>query len=319
MYVELTPLRYLQAVARTGRITEAARQLRVSQPALTVALQKLEAELDTTLLLRDRRGARLTQTGEQLLHYASEALALLELAERRIAGLETEDVGRFVLGCPEALGSYFLPGFVSRQHAAMPHVELVLSSRPSRAVEAAVLAREAHFGLVTHTVAHPDLVLVELFRDAVDLMVLGSGEPLDWAQAIAALRHGPLLYVGHVPQAIEILDRLGERRLLPERQLECGHLELVKSLALAGEGVAILPRRVAEHGHPGKLRRLHPRLPFVPDVIRLAYRHDLHRTRAALRLKDAIVEHARVFSDRGGPRTSASRSSASGRKRARPR
>lgn len=319
MYVELTPLRYLQAVARTGRITEAARQLRVSQPALTVALQKLEAQLNTTLLLRDRRGARLTATGEELLHYASEALALLEHAERRIAGLESEDVGRFVLGCPEALGAYFLPGFLGRQLNDMPHVELVLWTRPSRAVEAGVLAREVHYGLVTHTVSHPDLVLLELFRDAVDLMVVADGKPLDWRQAVACLRQGPLLYVGHVPQAVEIIDRLGERHLLPTRQLECGHLEVVKSLALAGEGVAILPRRVADYGHPGRLRRLHPRLPFVPDVIRLVFRHDLHRTRAALRLKEAIVAQARVFGDGGGTRASASRSSASGRTRARPR
>src|SRR5262249_7435009 len=77
--------------------------------------------------------------------------------------------------------------------------------------------------------------------------------------------------------------------------LSCGDLELVKSMALEGVGVALLPRRVAAYGQKGKLVRLHPELPFIPDIISLVYHSDLHRTRAALRLKDALVAHGRAL------------------------
>jgi DNA-binding transcriptional LysR family regulator len=75
--------------------------------------------------------------------------------------------------------------------------------------------------------------------------------------------------------------------------LSCGDLELVKSLALAGIGVALLPRRVAAYAQEGRLVRLHPELPVIPDVISLVYRADMHRTRAAMRLKDALVAYGK--------------------------
>jgi DNA-binding transcriptional LysR family regulator len=78
----------------------------------------------------------------------------------------------------------------------------------------------------------------------------------------------------------------------------CGDLELVKSLVLAGIGPALLPRRVAAYGHEGKIVRLHPRLPFIPDTICLLYRADMHRTKAALRVKDALVDYGKKLDAR---------------------
>ena len=66
--------------------------------------------------------------------------------------------------------------------------------------------------------------------------------------------------------------------------LQRGSLEVVKSLANAGVGVGILPARVAQHGRSG-LILLGALLPTAVDVIRLIYRGDLHRTRAAMRLE----------------------------------
>jgi DNA-binding transcriptional LysR family regulator len=82
-------------------------------------------------------------------------------------------------------------------------------------------------------------------------------------------------------------------QLLPAQQLPCSDLELAKSLALAGLGVTILPRRVAASDQQRRLVRLHPALRFIHDVVYLAYRADVHRTHAAMRLKDALVEHGR--------------------------
>jgi hypothetical protein len=55
----------------------------------------------------------------------------------------------------------------------------------------------------------------------------------------------------------------------------------------------MLPRRVAATDPQGRLRRLHPALPWMPDVVSLAYRADGHRTHAAVRLQEALVEHGR--------------------------
>jgi DNA-binding transcriptional LysR family regulator len=81
--------------------------------------------------------------------------------------------------------------------------------------------------------------------------------------------------------------------MLPERRLTCGTFELVKSLTLGGVGAGVLPRRVAAYGREGLLRRLEPSLPHVEDTVYLAHRADLHKTRAAVRLKETLVAYGR--------------------------
>ena len=282
-------------VVHTGRIGAAARQLGITQPALTAALKKLEDDVGATLLVRDHRGAHLTASGRELAQVATETLRLLEAARQRIVDVEREPAGRVVIGSPPALAAYVLPEFVARMAATHPRIQLAIAAVPSRAVEAGVLDRAHDVGLATHPLSHPDLVLVDLFRDRVELVVRDTDGAPSWSAASDRLARGPLIYAPHVPQSREILDLLAARGLVAERKVEVGDIGLVKELALAGVGVAILPRRVAEHRTPGALRPLHDGLPVIPDMIRLIYRADLHRRRAANLVKTALVEHGRAL------------------------
>ncbi len=300
-------------------MTAAAKALHVSQPTLTVAMQNLEEQLKTQLFLRERSGVRLTATGEELLKHAQDVFHLLERAEQRIKGLESDDEGTFVIGCHESLGAYFLPDFMARFLRDYPKIELLISNETSSQVRESVLERRTHFGLVVNPHPHPDLVIVELFHDAMDILVAEdapppsrpldalvsaeaeAGDRVSWVDtadpAFLAAKHrllaGPLIYAGRVGQCQELCDRLASAGLLSMRKLVCGDLELVKSLALAGIGPALLPRRVAAYGHDGQLVRLHPSLPFFPDTISLLYRADVHRTKAAMRVKDELVAYGK--------------------------
>jgi len=294
--VDVTQLRYFQAIAQAYSMSAAARVLHVSQPSLSVAIQNLEEELGTTLFLRDRRGVSLTESGRTLLEHATIVFDTLRNAEHMIRGVEAEEVGRFVVGCHESLGAYFLPSFMSEHMKKWPRIEVALWNGSSAAVRDAVVDREVHFGIVVNPVPHPDLVLVELFPDAVDFFVAANEPPIDdVTQARERIATGPLVYAGRVTQMQELVAKLAGEDYLPARQLLCSDLEMVKSLALAGVGVALLPRRVAAYGQEGKLRRLHPELPFVRDVISLVYRADMHKTRAAMTLKDALVKHGKAM------------------------
>jgi DNA-binding transcriptional LysR family regulator len=178
-----------------------------------------------------------------------------------------------------------------------PRIELILWNNSSAAVRQAVIDREIHFGLVVNPRPHPDLVMVELFKDEVKLFTAAPTDAkgeyafADEACARARLLQGPLLYAGPVTQSHQILDQLTASGCLPEHQLSCGDMDLVKSLVIGGLGVGILPQRVAHHHRPDALKCLHPTLPTIPDRIELLYRVDIHRTLAAMYLKDALVAH----------------------------
>lgn len=292
--MDLNALRQLQAIAECGTISAAARRLHVSQPSLTQSIQRLEGSLDSQLLLRDSKGAKLTDSGRVLIDAARQVFEILDRAEQRIRALEEEDLGEFSIGCHESLGAYFIPDFMAGFLRAAPGIVVNLWNGPSARVQAAVLERTIDFGLVVNPELHPDLVVVELYRDGVEAYV-SAAEPAvrNLAEAEKRIGRGPLIYAGRIQQCRDIIARLVARGCMPERRLECGDLEMVKSLVVVGLGVALLPRRVAANGTRGALRRLHAGLPGYPDTIHLVYRSDFHRTRAALRLKDALVAHGR--------------------------
>jgi DNA-binding transcriptional LysR family regulator len=293
--LDFVQLRYFRAVAEHGSLSGAARELGVSQPTLTVAIRKLEESLDTHLFLRDHTGMRLTRSGERLLAHASDLLATVAQIRNDIHDLETSDAGQFVVGCHEALGAYFLPELMRKLLKDAPRVVLDLWNDTSAAVTRATLDRSVDFGIVVNPTPHPDLVILPLFRDAVALHVARrEGEPSappDLAAALERLQLEPLILAGRVAQSQEILRALMAEGAAVRRVLTCGDLALVRSLTLAGLGVGILPSRVAVDGSRGQLRWLHPELPRIPDSICAVYRGDFHRTRAALRLKDALVAH----------------------------
>lgn len=81
----LTQLRYVAKVAECGSITEAARQLYISQPSLSAAIRDLEGELGILIFNRSARGISLTPDGSEFLSYARQILEQTELVEQRYA------------------------------------------------------------------------------------------------------------------------------------------------------------------------------------------------------------------------------------------
>lgn len=292
--MQLAHLQYLQAIAKHGSLSAAARALSLSQPALTTAVQALEREMGTVLLYRGRNGATLTDAGAVVLRHAADLFAEVERMHEAVRGLEGSEAGAFTLGCHESLGAYFLPGFLGPFLSECPGIDITLMNTTSAKVRQAVIDREIHFGLVVNPRPHPDIVMVDLFPDAVALFAatdrLAQAPGADDAErADHLLKAGPLVYAGRVMQCQQIIDELAEVGLLPQRMLNCGDLELVKSLTAGGTGVGVLPRRVAAYGQRGRLTPLPDHLPSIPDRIFLLFRGDLHRTRASRRLKDAII------------------------------
>lgn len=293
--MDLKQLEYFLAVAENGSISAAARSLGVRQPTLSISLKNLEESLDATLFHRDTRGISLTPSGQRLVERAHEMLALAKRARDEITGLEEDDVGAFAVGYADALGAYFLPSFMRSFLEAAPGIEISLRSGPSSVdVRQLVLERHVDFGLGVNLEPHPDLVMVPLYRDGIEVYVSADEpEPRNIVEACMRIKRGPLILSGVSSSVQDLLGRFAADEVLPARVLDCGDLQLVRSLAREGLGVALLPRRVARHGSEDELRVLFPGLPGMPELVHLIYRADRHRTRAAMRLKDDLLAYGK--------------------------
>ncbi len=301
--LDLTQLRYFQGIARAGNMTRAARSLRVSQPTVSLAVKHLEASLGTTLFQRHHAGVSLTATGEELLRHVDEVMEVLDRATHRISNLDHRLTGTFSIGSDESFGAYFLPRFLERVLGDAPDLTVSLRNASSQAVLDAVVSREVHFGIVVNPEPHPDVVLTELFRDAIDVFVAVPDGAVtdshgirfsDLEDARAYFQRHPLIHPSGVDGCAVLTQRLASAGFAPLRKLECGDFGLAKSLALSAIGPVLLPRRIAGHRTAGQLQRLHPSLPVFEDSVQLVFRADLHRTRAATYLKQELIRSAKA-------------------------
>ncbi len=131
--LDLTALRSFVAVADAGGVTRAAGFLNLTQSAVSMQLKRLEAALDIQLLDRSARTIALTASGEQLLGYARQMLALNDEVYSRLTHQAFE--GEIVLGVPHDIVYPAIPNVLRRFNAEYPRVKVQLLSSHTRALK----------------------------------------------------------------------------------------------------------------------------------------------------------------------------------------
>ena len=172
--MELTPLRYFVAIAAERHMTRAAQRLGVTQPALSAALKRLEAEVGAELFHRTAKGVELTGAGRVFLEHADDVIRRAEesvRAVRQLAGLER---GSIAVGGGATATGYLLPAVVGqfrKQHAG---IRFSVREAASRTVAEAVLGGSLDLGIVTVPAEVPggaDLMEVASLEDELLLIV----------------------------------------------------------------------------------------------------------------------------------------------------
>lgn len=136
----LEQLRHFLAIAQHGSLTEAARVVGLSQPALTSSLRRLEDALGTKLFARGRRGAALTPAGEVFLLHAKDTLASLERGRIALADLDGLHAGEVRIAAGATVCTYVLPASIAAFRAKHPGLRWIVRES-SAEVALSLLAR----------------------------------------------------------------------------------------------------------------------------------------------------------------------------------
>jgi DNA-binding transcriptional LysR family regulator len=170
--MNLTYLRTLVYIADKGSLSAAARAMRLSQPAVTKQLQRMEAELGLPLLARARHGQlEFTPAGERVLAFARETLARLEGLDEDLALLKEVKRGMLTLAASTIPGEYLLPRLLAAFRRELPQVEVQMTISDSADVVAKVLAGVADLGVIGSPLERPGLRLERLVEDEIVLAV----------------------------------------------------------------------------------------------------------------------------------------------------
>lgn len=173
--MNLDYLRTLVSIVEEGSLSAAARSRRMSQPAVTKQLQRLEAEMELPLLVRGpRRRVELTPAGTLVLAFARQTLAQLETLENELGTLKAFGQGTMVMAASTIPGEYVLPALLAEFRQKYPTIKVEMSVSDTAEVAERLLDGRADLGMVGSRLRRPGLQMERLLRDEIVLAV-----PLD--------------------------------------------------------------------------------------------------------------------------------------------
>lgn len=247
-------LEIFRRVALAGTVTEAARQLSLSQPAVTAQIRALETELGCALFVRSRSGMALTEAGHRMLDVAQRLRDLLTEA------VQTEQaparLGPLELGASTTAATALLPALLETFLRRHPQVPIRVAVGNTAEMLAAVREGRLALALVEGLPRAAGLRLEPYTSD--ELVLVGAGPRGPWPTRISDLASHRLLWreEGSGTRAV-VARALGKARPFQSGDLELGHTEALKSAILRGLGLGFLSRlSIAREVEAGLLRIL---------------------------------------------------------------
>ncbi|MFJ5956697.1 LysR family transcriptional regulator [Paenarthrobacter sp. NPDC092416] len=236
----LTQLQAFLAAVRHGSFSAAARDLSISQPAISDLVRRLEDELGAPLFMRGARRLLLTAAGDELLPFAEQSVMAAEGGAQAVKSLTTLEGGTATFGLLRNADYYLLSNLAKEFHAKHPKVRIRLVGQNSAETAEAVLAGDLEAGLIVLPVVLSGLKAIPLVRDEIvhvtrDREVLQSG-----STSIESFAQRPLiLYDAHYakrdPTRRQVVDRAETAGLTLAPQIEVEQVE--SALALVSDGI----------------------------------------------------------------------------------
>lgn len=128
MNINLELYRVFLSVANNNNITKAAKELNISQPAISKSIKNLEESLGGKLFIRTKRGVTLTKEGEELYKYVSKGLEYIGSAESKFAELINLRSGTIRIGIGTTLTKEFLLPYIKRFHKEYPNINIEINT-----------------------------------------------------------------------------------------------------------------------------------------------------------------------------------------------
>lgn len=237
----LSLYRIFYTVAGTENISKAARELYISQPAISKAISRLEDSLHTTLFTRNSRGVTLTAEGRILYTHVKNAFESLNRGEEELTRIHELGIGHIHLGVSTTLCKYillpYLKGFVEEN----PHIKIsietqdtlqTLSMLENQELDIGVVAKQKNFKNINF---YPVTEIEDIFvasPNYLENFYLREGNNADW------LSQGTIMLLDSKNNTRKFVNQyLNNHQLTIQHQLEISTMDLVIEFAKIGLGI----------------------------------------------------------------------------------
>src|SRR6476661_119073 len=239
------------AVVERRSFSQAAEQLGVTQPAVSLQIRSLEKRLGLQLLDRSGRRVEPTDAGRRLYRSAQRLLALEEQLLAELGEeVEGELTGRLEIGASTGPGGTALPVALAEFQRLNPGVQVALSVSDTQRVIEQVARREVELGVVGAVRRHRGVVFEPFFRDEVVLAVPRGHRFADRTVTLDELKVEPLVLMQEGAGVRQVIDdelrEIGLRLRDLDVRLELGLQESARSAVLGGFGVTFISKSAVE-------------------------------------------------------------------------
>ena len=287
----LTELRYIVAVAQEQHFSRASARCFITQPALSLAIQKLEDELGTTIFERRKNDVALTPAGEKIV---VQAQRVIEEADRiKLIAAQGKDqlVGPLRLGVIATVGPYILPDLVPLLHRRAPGMPLEIEENLTANLTAMLKHGKLDAIILALPFNEPGIVTQPLYEEEFKLVV-----PIThpWAHRKSvdsrALANEKVLlpHAGHCFR-LQVLEACPELSRSDMEGMQGNSLETIRHMVASGLGITVMPcSALTPKYHNKRLTALSFAKPVPARQIGLAWRKGFTRPDALKAVADSI-------------------------------
>ena len=294
--MDLRQIKAFSAVARERNFTRAAEKLHVAQPAVSIAIGRLEEELELTLFNRQGKQVTLTAEGEVFLRHAERILDDLRAVGTEMAELKGLSRGEVRIGIPPMMSSYYFPRVIRAFRDRYPHLQVSVLGEGAARIQRMIASGEIDMGVIAGGNL-PEAVESRRFLREEIVACVPVGHPLAARDRIRLeeLLAEPLILFKKGYYMRELTDELmRDHADRPEVVFETNLFSLVRSLVREGVGVSTLLRMVVVD---------EPRITaisFDPPLfldLHIAWKADSYLSRANRAFVDFLLEQAGGFGE----------------------
>ena len=292
MAVKLELYRVFKEVAETGNISAAAKNLYISQSAVSQSVKQLETALQARLFARSPRGVTLTGEGQMLYQYVRNALGLLATGEDKLSQAQQLLLGTLTIGASDTVTGQFLTPYLDAFHHQHPGIRLkIVSGRSAKVVS---MLRSG--GVDIAFASSPKDATLETWPcfSTHSVFVAGKNYPCDFNRIYSRqeIAEFPLILLERKASSRVFLEQEFLKAgvtLTPE--IELSSRQLLVTLAGIGLGVAgVTEEFVRRDMENGRLRKLETTFDIPPRSVDMCILRGVPQTAAAQRFADFIRE-----------------------------
>lgn len=262
--MNIADLKYFVTCADIKNISHAAVELGITQPSLSLAIKRLEENLESTLLLRTKKGVSLTNEGKILYKRAHEILNLWDEAQSDVLNIKFDLSGTIRFGVHPSVGLYTLKYFVPSFLSDNPKINIDMEHGLSRDMLSKIIHSELDIALVINPIDHPDIIKLKILNDEVCLWTSDSAKK--------QVDMNTLICDPSLIQSKDIIKKMKKLKINPSRVLYSSSLENIASLVDSGAGIGVLPTRVVKESNANLIKIKNT--PIFKDELYLVYRYE---------------------------------------------